>query len=55
MPGAKTLRHMGFNHFVYGVPCWGLLIGYLLILWTGLRYLASERHEITKEKYSPND
>jgi len=40
MPGAKTLRHMGFNHFVYGVPCWGLLIGYLLILWTGLRHVA---------------
>jgi hypothetical protein len=39
MPGAKFLRqHVGFNHYVYGVPCWCLLVGYLLILWVGLRY-----------------
>jgi hypothetical protein len=42
MPGAKFLRqHVGFNHYVYGVPCWCLLIGYLLILWVGLRYLVA--------------
>jgi len=45
MPGARALRHMGFNHFVYGVPCWGLLIGYLLILWTGLRFIATADRE----------
>jgi hypothetical protein len=43
MPGARTLRHMGFNHFVYGIPCWFLLIGYLLILWTGLRFVGLRR------------
>ena len=43
MPGARTLRHLGFNHFVYGVPCWGLLIGYLMILLTGLNYISTQR------------
>ena len=28
-----------FFYFHYGVPCWGLLVGYLLILRTGLQYL----------------
>jgi hypothetical protein len=36
-PFAKQLRHAGFNHYVYSVPCWCLLIGYLLVLWVGLR------------------
>jgi hypothetical protein len=39
-PFAKQLRHIGFNHYVWSVPCWCLLIGYLLVLWTGLRYTA---------------
>jgi hypothetical protein len=37
-PFAKQLRHIGFNHYVWAVPCWCLLIGYLLVLWTGLRF-----------------
>jgi hypothetical protein len=39
MPGAKALRQIGFNHYYYGLPCWCLLVGYLLMLWTGLRYV----------------
>jgi hypothetical protein len=39
-PFAKQLRHAGFNHYVYSVPCWFLLIGYLLVLWVGLRFVA---------------
>jgi hypothetical protein len=39
-PFAKQLRHAGFNHYVYSVPCWCLLIGYLLVLWVGLRFVA---------------
>jgi hypothetical protein len=47
MPGAKFLRqHAGFNHYVYGVPCWCLLIGYLLILWVGLRYLVAVKQDL---------
>ena len=29
--------------FWYGIPAWGLLCGYLLILWTGLQQLNAER------------
>jgi hypothetical protein len=36
-PFARQLRHMGFNHYVYSVPCWCLLVGYLMVLWVGLR------------------
>lgn len=36
-PFAKQLRHMGFNHYVYSVPCWCLLVGYLLVLCAGLQ------------------
>ena len=39
-PFGKAVRHAGFNHYVYGVPCWFLLVGYVLILWTGLRFVA---------------
>lgn len=39
-PFAKQLRHAGFNHYVYSVPCWCLLIGYLLVLWVGLGFVA---------------
>lgn len=38
-PFAKQLRHIGFNHYVWSIPCWALLIGYLLVLWTGLRFV----------------
>jgi len=38
-PFAKQLRHMGFNHYVYSIPCWFLLIGYLAVLWSGLRFI----------------
>lgn len=38
-PFAKQLRQMGFNHYVYSIPCWFLLIGYLAILWVGLRFI----------------
>jgi hypothetical protein len=42
MPGAKFMRqHWHFNHYVYGIPCWSLLVGYLLILWIGLRWIMS--------------
>lgn len=40
-PFAKQLRHMGFNHYVYSIPGWFLLIGYLLVLWVGLRFVRS--------------
>lgn len=39
-PFAKQLRHVGFNHYVWAVPCWCLLAGYLLVLWTGLQYVS---------------
>ncbi|HEY2584946.1 MAG TPA: glycosyltransferase family 87 protein [Tepidisphaeraceae bacterium] len=44
-PFAKQLRQIGFNHYVWSVPCWCLLIGYLLVLWTGLRFAAQAGRE----------
>ncbi|HSU66480.1 MAG TPA: glycosyltransferase family 87 protein, partial [Tepidisphaeraceae bacterium] len=46
-PFAKPIRHAGFNHYVYGVPCWFLLIGYLLILWTGLRFVSRRQMQLS--------
>lgn len=42
-PFAKQLRHAGFNHYFYSVPCWCLLVGYLMVLWTGLQSIALTR------------
>ena len=39
MPFGAKGTAMHHFYFRYGIPCWGLLIGYLLILWTGLRQL----------------
>lgn len=44
-PFARQLRHIGFNHYVWSVPCWCLLIGYLMVLATGLRFTAAARPE----------
>lgn len=38
-PFAKQLRHIGFNHYVYSIPGWFLLIGYLAVLWAALRFI----------------
>ena len=41
-PFAKQLRHAGFNHYFYSIPCWFLLAGYLMVLWAGLRFVKAD-------------
>jgi hypothetical protein len=37
---------LGYRHYRYSGPGWSVLIGYLLILWVGVRYLARKPSEI---------
>ncbi|HWE97778.1 MAG TPA: glycosyltransferase family 87 protein [Tepidisphaeraceae bacterium] len=41
MPGARAWKAAHFFYFNYSVPGWGLLGGYLLILWAGLKSVAA--------------
>ncbi|MDB5357421.1 MAG: hypothetical protein JWN24_3874 [Phycisphaerales bacterium] len=49
MPGARVWKPVHFFYFNYSIPSWGLLGGYLLILWAGLQYLANERARNSKQ------
>ena len=42
LPGSKTMRHLGLS-YLNGIPCWALLIGYFVILQTGLSMIARTR------------
>ena len=53
MPLGREIPPIGAFYYRYSSPGWGLLIGYLMILWSGLLNVASARYG--GESSAPHD